>query len=203
MLIWWFWIAGVMIPLTLRDLLNHTMLSAFPKYTFAASAAICALAAIPAPWPGRIRWLLPGAMLLSVAVASVQRYQQGPLPQADWRGLSRQIDRWAGTRDPLIFANDPFWGCPAFSYIAFAHYVPDSQRPIMMLGHPADPAALRELSPYRVVWLVRPLAASQSSWLPGWKIVKSTARPDAGFVLEMIPATSPSPSSPATPAPAP
>jgi hypothetical protein len=203
MLIWWFWTAGVIFSLTLRDLASHTLLSAFPKYTFAASPAICALASIPSPLPGWRRWILPGAMLFSVVVATVQRWQQGPPPQADWRGLSRQIDQWAAPRDPLIFAPDPFWGSPAFSYIALMHYVPDSQRPILMLARPADASVLRQLSGFNRIWLIRPMAAPQIDWLPGWIVLKSTARPDAAFVLEMVPAISQSSSPPANRSPAP
>jgi 4-amino-4-deoxy-L-arabinose transferase-like glycosyltransferase len=194
LLVWWFWVMGVMVPLGVRDAAHHTMMLSFAKYTFSASFAICALVAIPV-MRGRWKWVVPGAMLASVMVASVQRWQAGPPPQGDWRGLALTIDRTAGENDPVVFAADPFWGSPAFSYLAMAHYAPVSHRPIMMLNAPADSAALEELDSYQKVWLVIPSSAVRDGWLPGWEQVWSTGRPQAGFLAEMQRVTSPLPTS--------
>jgi hypothetical protein len=147
---------------------------------------------------GRWKWVIPGAMLASVLVASIQRWQEGPPPQADWRGLVEVIDRSAGPADPIVFAPDPFWGTPAFGYLALAHYAPDSRRPIMMLSGPANSAALAQLRSYRKVWLVISVSAPKQGLLPGWREVWSTGRPGSGFVAEMLPITSLSPTFPAT-----
>jgi len=205
-LLWWLLTVGMVASTAVRDATAHTLLNAFPRYTFIAAPAICALAALPLPfqsWRGWRRWLLSAAMVLSVAVAAAMRVQEGPPDYGDWRGFCRQIDRLAGERDPIIFSPNPYWGSPAFWYLALAHYVPDSRRPIMMLDMPAEAAALRQLAGYRQIWLIGAIGLPPSHWLPGWTpqgIVVGAAQ--VGYLQRMVPATSapisPAPSPPAT-----
>jgi 4-amino-4-deoxy-L-arabinose transferase-like glycosyltransferase len=195
MLIWWMWAMGVFVPLGVRDAVHHTQLLSFLKYTFAASFAICALCSIPWPLPGRWGWAVPFAMLVSVLVATVARWQVGPPSQADWRGITRALDRVAGPDEPIVFAEDAIWGSPVYGYMAMTHYAPTSRRPIMLLYAPADQAALDQLAGYSQLWIVLPGGSHRIDWLPGWEMLNSTGRPGAGFIARMARVTSQSPSS--------
>jgi hypothetical protein len=175
LLIWWFWMMGALIGLTVFDVTKHAALAIFPKYTFLASPAICAIVAAPLPWRAANRkiawfaWALPGLIVLSMFNNIVSRLQEGPTPKADWRLLSQMVDAHAGPTEPLVFYTGRFWRSPAFWYLAFNHYCPQSHRPIMVLYGVADADALAELAKYPSVYVVGEDAEKDGpGLLPGW-----------------------------------
>ena len=71
-------------------------------------------------------------------------------------------------------------------YLAFSHYAPNSQRPVMFLNGPADAKALNALAKYPRVWLVGPAAASDGpDYLRGWNVMLSRWFPNGGSLAEL------------------
>jgi hypothetical protein len=202
LLIWWCWVVGTVISVTIYDAVSHSWLSGYAKYTFILTPALYALLAEPLPWPGWRGWVVPAILVASVAVFANERWHEGHGAQEDWRSVALAADR-AGPRDPLVFYPSSFWSSPAFWYMAFDHYVPSSCRPIMMLNGPADENALRQLSKYPRVWLIGPNPMQDAAkLLPGWKGQWPRNYPGGGGVEELVrqsPATSTAPSPAARP----
>jgi uncharacterized protein YciI len=77
-------------------------------------------------------------------------------------------------------------------YLAVAHYDRDSHRPIMFLTHPADAAALRQLSKFPRLWLVGPNAGQDGpKYLPGWTALFCRGFPNSGVIAELQKAAAP------------
>ncbi len=195
LLIWWFWIAGVFGGLTAYDLMNHTLLSKFPKYTFLATPAICAIVAAPVPWRSSKRlnrdrwsqWILPGLVILSLMGNAVSKLQEGPKPKSDLRLLARFTNDMAGPNDPLIFYASNLWPSPALWYLPLNHYYPQSHRPIMMLYHEADPVTLAQLAKYPRVFVIGAQPEIDGpALLPGWKVENAMGMRYAGSVVSMV-----------------
>jgi uncharacterized membrane protein len=200
LLIWWCWMVGTVVSVTLYDAVSHSWLIGYTKYTFILTPALYVLLAEPLPWPGWRGWVVPAILVASVAVYANERWRDGPGAREDWRSVALAANH-AAPHDPLIFYPSAFWGSPAFWFMAFDHYVPDSQRPIMMLKGPADQSALRQLAKYPRVWLIGPDPLRDGGTiLPGYSGRWVKGYPLSGGVEEMVrefPATSPA-RSPAT-----
>jgi hypothetical protein len=198
-ILWWLWIVAIVGSLLIYDSIHHARLLATIKYSSLASPALYALCAMPIPIMKSWRWAVPCLVLASTAIAAIERIQEGPPDvNGEWRGLAVALDHQAGPKDALIFYPNRFWGSPGMYYLDFAHYAPNSHRPIMYLNAPADSAAMRQLNGFEKVWLVGPSAEKDgSSYLPGWSVISSKGFPNSGSFAEMIP-TSPSPSHPET-----
>ena len=188
-LLWWLWIVGIVGSLMIYDSLHHARLLGIVKYFSLASVALYAICAVPIPMLKSWRWAIPCLVLAGVAIAAVERIQEGPPDyNGDWRGLAVTLDRRAGPNDALIFYPNPSWGSPGMYYLAFAHYARSSHRPIMYLNAPADPAAQRQIEGFKKVWLVGPTMDSDlANYLPGWVPVFSRGYPGSGSFTEMTP----------------
>jgi hypothetical protein len=188
-LLWWLWIVGIVGSLVIYDCIHHGRLLGTIRYVSLASVAFYAICAVPIPTLKSWRWAVPGLVLASTAIASVQRIQEGPPDfNGDWRRLAEAVDRRAGPDDPLIFYPTDIWGSPGMYYLGFDHYARNSHRPIMYLNAPADSAALQQLKGFKRVWLIGPTAETNlSTYLPGWTQEMSRGFPNSGSFTEMTP----------------
>jgi hypothetical protein len=186
LMLWWFWVAGIIGSLVIYDEINSARLLATLKYTSLASIGVYALGATPLPARQWWRWFIPYMLLISTVAATVERIQEGPSEQnGDWRGMAVGLDKLAGPNDPLIFYPNKFWGSPGMYYLDFSHYEENSRRPVMFLTRP-DPRALTQLSKYSKVWLIGPSAGEDAAeYLPGWKITFSRGFPNSGSIAEL------------------
>jgi uncharacterized membrane protein len=169
-LLLWLMVVGTIGSVTAYDLIHHTKLLSFERYTLLCTPMLCALVSLPLGRSGLTRWILPSLMLLAAGLAVEKRWQEGPPLQADWRGLMTNLNNQAGPDEPIIFSYDSRWLGHTIWYIGFGHYAPDSRRPVMMLDAPVDSAALAQLAAFKHIWLVGPNAHSNAATiLPGWK----------------------------------
>jgi hypothetical protein len=191
MLLWWTWAVGCIGFVLALDISGGTRLLTILKYTFCATPAFFALLAAPLPMRGSTKWLISAAVTLSVAIAAANRMENGPVFQGDWRNLMQKVDRKADADSPLLFYADSAWGSGTYWYLAFAHYAPQSHRPIIMLDSPASVQTLAELSQYKQVWAIgNPTPYTPSELLPGWKVVESFGGPQVGMAQQLVPAVS-------------
>jgi hypothetical protein len=187
-LLWWTWAVGCIGFVFALDLSGGTRLLTILKYTFCATPAFFALLAAPLPIRGIAKWIVSAAVAASVFVAAANRFYTGPPFQGDWRGLMQKVDRKASPDAPLVFFADSAWGSGTFWYLAFAHYVPESQRPIMFLDGPATSPALAALSKYREIWAIgNPTPYGPTQLLPGWKVAEGFGGQDVGVGQRLVP----------------
>ncbi|MGD0541481.1 MAG: glycosyltransferase family 39 protein [Tepidisphaeraceae bacterium] len=188
LMLWWFWVAGIIGSLLIYDEINRARLLATLKYTSLASAGVYALCATPLPVRKWWRWAIPYMLLASTILAVIQRIQEGPSQEnGDWRGLALTLDRMAAPGDALVFYPNNFWGSPGMYYLAFSHYAEDSRRPVMFLNGPADSRALEQLAKYPTVWLIGPSAGADGmKYLPGRKLTYSRGFPNSGSIAELV-----------------
>jgi hypothetical protein len=198
LIFWWLWVVALIGQLVIYDFLNRTRLLTFVKYTSLASVGVYALCAIPLPTAKWWRWTLPCMILISVAVAGIERLQAGPPEDnGDWRGMAQTVDHMAGPHDPLVFYPSSFWGPAAIFYLDIAHYAPSSQRPVMFLENPADENAQRQLAKFPRIWLIGPnVQEDTTKYLPGWKSTFSRGFINAGSIAELVNPNPPTNASP-------
>ncbi|MGD1277990.1 MAG: glycosyltransferase family 39 protein [Tepidisphaeraceae bacterium] len=153
--------------------LPATMFS-YPRLLLIAGPVVFLLLA--ATLPARpCNWFVPlsiGAVVLWSVVVSGQRVAPGfsVIAKPDWRTAARLIDQRAGPKDVIAFGPCAEAG-PAFGYIVYKHYLPDSRRPTIFLGETApDSAVLRQLAARPAVWVVGGDAdADTRRFFPGWR----------------------------------
>jgi dolichyl-phosphate-mannose-protein mannosyltransferase len=187
-LLWWTWAVGCIGLVFAVDFCDGTRLLTILKYTLCATPAFFALLAWPLPLRGGGKWIAPAALAISVAVAAAARLENGPPFQGDWRNLMQKVNRRADADSPLLFYADSAWGSGTYWYLAFAHYAPDSHRPIVMLDSPATPQTMAVLSRYKQIWAIgNPSPYDASQLLPGWKVVESFGGQEVGMAQRLVP----------------
>jgi hypothetical protein len=192
-LLWWFWSVGAVGGLAAWDVLRHTLLIDFARFSFLATPGFCALAAAPLPSAGWRRWIVPWAVLAGVAVAAAARLPGAPAPhwpmapmRGDMREFARLIDRVAAPREPLLFYEPT--ALTHLDYLCFEYNTPLSHRPVMILTAPADADALRQLSQFSQVLVIYGQAAMSQppQIVPGWRPVQSWGVSQTGCAMRMI-----------------
>ena len=109
-------------------------------------------------------------------------------PRPTGARLVRATDKLVGPHEPIVFYRGSYWYLPGFWYLAFTHYAPHSQRPVMLLYKPADADALKQLSAYPRVWLFgESSAADGPKWLPGFKSAGGQGISQAGWIEKWSP----------------
>jgi uncharacterized membrane protein len=169
--LWWCWIVGCIAPIALIDYKNRTTLLTYFRYPYLASIGVCALCAWPLPIKSCWRWVLPCAFLVAVLSVAALRLQEGPINFQDWRELATSIAKDARPGEPLVFytSRDNYWSSPGMLYLAFAHYAPDPQHPVMFLRAPASAEALGRLARFPRLIFVCPMDyEGLHECLPGW-----------------------------------
>jgi hypothetical protein len=192
-LLWWFWSVGAVGGLAAWDVLRHTMLIDFARFSFLATPGFCALAAAPLPSAGWRRWIVPWAVLAGVAVAAAARLPGAPAPhwpmapmRGDMREFARLIDRVAAPREPLLFYEPT--ALTHLDYLYFEYNAPLSHRPVMILTAPADADALRQLSQFSQVLVIYGQAAMSQppQIVPGWRPAQSWGVSQTGCAMRMV-----------------
>jgi hypothetical protein len=194
LMLWWFWIIGVMGSILTYDLINSARLLAMVKYTSLAALGLYAVCAVPLPMKTKWRWVVPYMVLGSVIIATVMRIQEGP-PEAngDWRGLALAVDGHAGPGEPLVFYPDPFWGSSGMYYLDVSHYAHEHNRPIMLLDSAPDAVVVSQLANFPRIWFIGPNPPKVSrDYFPHWRSGMTQWFPNAGGYVEL---TSPRPPS--------
>jgi 4-amino-4-deoxy-L-arabinose transferase-like glycosyltransferase len=189
---WWLWSVGAVGGLAVWDALRHTLLIDFARFSFAATPGFCFLVAAPLPLPRWRAWVLSGVILAGVGIAAAARlggpsaphWPMAPL-RGDLRQFSTLVDRVAAPREPLVFYEPT--ALTHLDYVAFAHYVGGSDRPVMILSQPADAAALWQLQQFPQVIVIYGAAAMSAPppILPGWRAVKSWGVSQTGAAMQM------------------
>ena len=176
LLIWMLWVWAVVGMAGGLDLLHRSILLQYTRYTVLAAPAVFAIFA--ALWPMRAKWevAVPVLLVVSLIVADVSRLRQPVPAKEDFELLAQIVDSNAAPDEPLVFYNDSQWVSPGVWYVCYEYYSPTSRHPWMTLHHPADGAALAQLSAHKVVWLIgRQPEIDGPAVLPGWEPVEAEA----------------------------
>jgi uncharacterized membrane protein len=173
LLIWVLWLWAVIGMAGVLDLLHQSILLQYTRYTVLAAPAVFAIFADQ--WPMRAKWeiAVPVLLIVSLIVADVSRLRQPVTANEDFQLLAQIIDSHAAPDELLVFYNDSQWVSPGAWYVCYKYYSPNSQHPWMTLHHPADAAALSQLSGHKILWLVgRQPEIDGPAVLPGWEPVE-------------------------------
>lgn len=176
LLLWVLWMAGIFGSVVGLDLARGLTLSGYPRYTILASPAVYAVLAA-FDWPRRpiLRDGLALAIVALMAVVAAQRLRDGVTAREDWRQLAALIQSQARPDELLVFFNQDPWVPPGVFFRGFRYYAPDSDRPWMMLNHPADLTVLRQLDSQTTLWLIGKIPPSAGPIvLPGWRNLATT-----------------------------
>jgi 4-amino-4-deoxy-L-arabinose transferase-like glycosyltransferase len=185
--LWLIWIAATAGPLAASDLLRSSSFLGFLRYTILASPAVYALlASIDFPPRAVIRDAVGWCALVLVGLFAAARVIQGPQSKEDWRELMTTLDQKASTGDLLVFYGDDPWLSPGTWYMGYMYYVPDSQRPWLILRQPADAELLKSLQARGTLWLIGRYPDQGENPLPGWEI-DDGVKTSAGAAWRMIP----------------
>jgi hypothetical protein len=155
LLIWGLWMAGVFGSVAAADVVRHSKLLQFYRYTVLASPAMFVMLA-SWNWPRRaLLRELPvwGAMALAM-VAALPRFIDGVTPKEDWKQLARDVDQNAAPDELLVFYNNDAFVLPGVWFMGIKYYSPDSRRPWLILNAAPDAKLMRQLETHRTLWLV-------------------------------------------------
>jgi hypothetical protein len=183
LMLFWFQIVGTIAGITTMDIVRHTSMMDWERYSSMAAPAICALAVAPLTlakqFPRFWRWLTPVAVLFSLVISAAAQYQIGPRPKEDFRFFADKLNAMAGPTDLLVFYT-PSRIPPFYWLIDLDHYHPNS-RPILILDAPAGPDLLAQLEPYndRLVLVGENAPSDGPALLPGWRPVRTFINAEA------------------------
>jgi hypothetical protein len=170
LLLWILRSGGIILSVAAADLLHHSQLLQFTRYTVLASPALYAiLAGVHLP---RLKYfcdLFPVGVITSLALLAGIRAERGVPAKEDFQRLAQIIDTYAAPDELLVFYNDSTWVSPGVWYIGYKYYSPHSQHPWATLRHAPDSTLLRRLPP-RQFWLVgRAPELYGAALFPGWQ----------------------------------
>jgi len=168
-LLWWFWATGCIGFAVAEDITRKTVMLYLLRYVSLASPAIYALLATPFPIRSKVGRWAPGVLFLCTVMFGIDRAEIGPPPISSWGSVAKLIDRKTGPHDLIAFTA-AVETRPQFCYIAYRHYVPDSQRPVLFLGDaPLDTKILDRLAQNYHVWIFSSdLKDDVPRYFPNW-----------------------------------
>jgi hypothetical protein len=152
LLVWYLWVAGVVMPLLALDLFRSSMHLAFPRYTLLAGPGVFAVIGagferIKAPW----RSLPPVTVAIAGAVLLPASLRQ-PQSKLDWQPIATIATDSMHPGDALVVTAPPGWARATYLYVS--HYLGPVNRPVAILTLPASPTLLHELRTRSPVWVI-------------------------------------------------
>ncbi|MGA3068327.1 MAG: glycosyltransferase family 39 protein, partial [Tepidisphaeraceae bacterium] len=171
-LLWALWTAGTVGLIAAADLFKSTTMSGYIRYTILASP--CAYAILAAwDWPPRkiLRDSLACIVIALLAMLTFQRLILPPQPKENWKQAAAQFDSVAGKNDLIVFFNQDPWVAPGIWYMSLHYYLPDSNRPWLLLQNAPDQTASSQIESRNSFWLVGVHTDATTQFLfPGWQI---------------------------------
>jgi uncharacterized membrane protein len=138
LLLWILWLAGSVGLVGVLDLLHHTTLVGYPRYTFLATPAIYAIiASFDRPDITNrplLKNLLAAAAILVLAYASADRLGNPQPAKEDWKQFARVLDASAGQNDLLVFYNPDPWVTPGSWMMNYLYYSQSPSHPWLLLA---------------------------------------------------------------------
>ena len=174
LLIWVLWMGGTIGIVVIADLLGSTTMSGYIRYTILGSPCVYAIVA-GWDWPRRrvLRDALAWAVIVGLVILAAGRVIYGPEPKENWREAAQALDSRSGKNDLIVFFNQDPWLAPGIWYMCLHYYLPDSDRPWLLLREPPDRTLWRQLNSRDSLWLVGVHAETTGGLLlPGWRVEK-------------------------------
>jgi hypothetical protein len=183
----WIWSAGTIFLMMILGVFAR-------RISYSSTINIALLIAFPLllltmPISPKVQWLSAAVLLICTAFAGISRFRIGPVDHIDWRSRAAAIEQAIPTTEPLIFV-DRSGLDPNFQYMAFAHYAPDSHRPIVLISDSISSDSLNLLGLRGRSWLISEDASRDlSQWFPGWKLAAAPGFANAAGLTPIIPST--------------
>jgi hypothetical protein len=152
LLVWYLWVAGVLLPLVALDLSRSSMHLAFPRYTLLAGPGVFAvIAAGCAKLNGALKHIPPAAVVVS-CLAVLPTSLREPASKIDWQPIASFAAESMQPGDPLIITAPADRAPQVALYVS--HYLGPLNRPIAIITRPASPALEAELRSHSRVWVI-------------------------------------------------
>ncbi|HVT88128.1 MAG TPA: glycosyltransferase family 39 protein, partial [Tepidisphaeraceae bacterium] len=167
LMIWWLLAVATIALSAAADLINGSRSLEYVRYTLAAAPAIFAIGAITlSDRHGWLRHVIPATMVIGCLIGLNDAYIQ-PL-KVDYRAFAHELDRQAGPRDILAvyYTGDEDWYERAM-YAGLMHYLPQSNRPLLIVTKPVDQALQLRLHDVPNVWLLGQTSPPVERFFPG------------------------------------
>jgi uncharacterized membrane protein len=165
-MLWWLWTVcslGFVVTCDVLAIGRRPPIISLVRYSFIALPGVCVLISAPQtanrpseskyPVLAAIRWVPAVLILLYTLACSIQRAEAGADATMDWRAIAKAIDLRAGPHDILAFVETQSGGS-AWEYIAFQHYAPQSQRPVILVDKLTDRNKLSKIAGNKMIWVV-------------------------------------------------
>jgi hypothetical protein len=181
LLVWYLWVAGVLLPLLALDLSRSSMHLAFPRYTLLAGPGVFAVigaefAKSKGPW----KHIVPALVALA-CIAVLPASLREPASKKDWQPIASFAAESMQPGDPLIITAPPDRAPQVALYVS--HYLGPLNRPVAIITRPTSPALEAELRSHSRVWAISAWAhAPPLSSAGQFRITASTEMADFGQV---------------------
>ena len=152
LLVWYLWVAGVLLPLVALDLSRSSMHLAFPRYTLLAGPGVFAvIGAACAKSKGAWKHIVP-ALVAIACIAVLPESLREPGSKKDWQPIASFVADSMQPGDPLIITAPPDRVPQVALYVS--HYLGPLNRPVAILTRPASAVLEAELRSYSHVWVL-------------------------------------------------
>ena len=171
LLMWYLWIAGVLLPLVVLDIARTSQHLAIPRYTQLASVGVFGILAAGYERLGRVASMaIPGVALLACAAFVPSSLQTIESEKPDWRPMATLLGESVAPGEPVIYTADGGGG--AIVYLYTSHYVPRRpDRPAVILTSTPGAELTAHLRTVRRCWVVHAGSLDGlKSILPGAKV---------------------------------
>jgi hypothetical protein len=183
LLLWWCMLIATVGAITVADLARAAKMLDFPRYTIAATPAICALVAIAFARRAMLMHALPALLALLCLFNLPGSYVRW---NDDYRALGTYLSQHVGEHDIVIFAWDRArpWES-SVRYMAFTQYAAHAPRAAALMTDRADEPLMHELAGFEDTWLVEGELAPRWEVLPGCDAVEVKIVPQVARISRM------------------
>lgn len=152
LLVWYFWVAGVVMPILLLDVFRSSMHMAFPRYTLLAGPGVFAVIAagfdrIKSPW----RHAAPAAVVVASLLLLPAALRE-PGSKKDWQPIADAAAQSMQPGDPLVFTAPPDRAPLVYLYVS--HYLGEMNRPVAIVTRPVSRELDAQLKAHSRVWVI-------------------------------------------------
>lgn len=151
-LVWYLWVAGVLVPILLLDLSRSSMHLAFPRYTLLAGPGIFAvIAAGYSTFKALWRQVVPAAVAIACLMVLPAALRE-PASKKDWQPIASAAADSMQPADTLIVTAPPDRAPLVYLYVS--HYLGQMNRPVAIITRPVSPQLEAELRSQSRLWVI-------------------------------------------------
>ncbi|HEY1684689.1 MAG TPA: glycosyltransferase family 39 protein [Tepidisphaeraceae bacterium] len=181
---WVIWFAPLIAAVIFADLLHHSLMLNFSRYTFVASTAFCALVPVTSRHIfRRFCWVAPAA-LFCIAAGSIP--WAFPLP-TEWRDVARLFRQDVQPDDVIVYTGGNWNPSAPFSlFLGINHYAPELPGKTLLLTDVHAPITQVLPQTGHSVWMIcYQTNLPPQAIFPNSRVVQAMVLPNIGRVAQL------------------